>query len=109
MTRFIASAWPSRWVLLTALLAGAYVFTGLTSPLPSIRWPLLAGGGLVLASLWVATSYRLLALLVLAAGALLPVVTTWWSLVIPFTALMILIAGYLAVRATTEELTHHVT
>jgi hypothetical protein len=100
MTRVLASAWPSRWVPLTALLAAAYVFTGLTSPVTAIRWPLLAGGALVLVSLWLAATYQLLARAVLAAGALLPAVTVWWSLVVPVTALMILICGSLAVRAT---------
>jgi hypothetical protein len=88
------------WSVVTAALAGGYLFLGATSPHPAIRWPTLAGGLLVLAALWLATRSRPAALTGLITGALLPVPTTWWSLVTPATALVILACGLLALRTT---------
>jgi hypothetical protein len=98
------SCWPagahSWWAAATAALAGGYLLIGLTSPLNTIGWPALAGGLLVLTALWLATRSRPAALTALITGALLPVPTTWWSLVVPATALMLLACGLLAVRTT---------
>lgn len=89
-----------RWTVLTAVLACGYLWIGAADPLPSIRWPALAGGLLVLVALRLAVRNRPLAVAVLVVGALAPVVTGWWSLVIPLTAVLILLCGAVAVRAT---------
>ena len=85
------------------MLALGYLFIGVTSPLPSIRWPSLAGALLVLVALVLATRTRPVALTVLVAGAILPTAVAWWSLVIPATGLLILICGSLAIRETARS------
>jgi hypothetical protein len=94
------------WTTLTVVLAVGYLYIGVSSPLASVRWPTLAGALLVLAALsfaargrWFAAR-RPIALGALAIGAVLPVVTAWWSLVVPLTGLLILVCGALAVRAS---------
>lgn len=52
----------------------------------------------MLAALWLADRSRPLAVAVLVVGALAPVVTGWWSLVVPLTAVMIIACGVVAVR-----------
>ncbi len=90
---------PGRWwMILTAVLALGYLYVGALSPLPSIRWPALAGGLLVLAALGLATRSRPAAFAALVAGAIVPAAFAWWSLVLPATGLLILICGTLAVR-----------
>jgi hypothetical protein len=101
MKRILNPSLPARWVLLTAVLAGTYVFIGLTSPPPSTRWPTLAGALLVLAALWLASRSYPAALTFLIIGAVVPAIIDWWSLVIPATALLILLCGTMAVRSTT--------
>jgi len=92
---------PGRWSLLTLVLAGGYAMIGLAGASASIRWPALAGALLMLGSLWLAGRSRPAALAVLIAGAVAPVITGWWSLVIPVTAVLALLCGTLAIRATT--------
>ncbi len=89
-----------RWQILTAALACGYLYIGVSSPLPSIRWPSLAGALVVLAALWLATRSHPIALTSLAAGALLPALADWSTLLIPATGLLILVCGTLAVRGT---------
>jgi hypothetical protein len=101
VNRLPEASWPGRWILLTAFLAAGYVFIGLTSPLAAIRWPALAGGLLVLAALWLATHSHPAALTLLAAGAVLPSVSGWWSLLLPATGILILVCGTQAIRTTT--------
>jgi hypothetical protein len=93
--------------VLTAVLAAGYLWIGATSPQPSIRWPTLAGGLLVLAALWVATRSRPAAVAVLLVGAVLGSVTAWWSLTLPVTGCLILVCGTLAIRATTRTTAAH--
>ena len=100
MTRVGPLLTPGRWSLLTMVLASGYAVIGLASPAASIRWPALAGALLVLGSLWLAGRSRPAALSVLVAGAAAPVITGWWSLVIPVTGVLALLCGGLAVRAT---------
>jgi peptidoglycan/LPS O-acetylase OafA/YrhL len=100
-----AAAARSRWwAVLTGVLAAGYLYVGATTPQPSIRWPALAGGLLVLAALWVATRSRPAALAALVAGAVVPAVVGWWSVVLPVTGLLILVCGTLAVRASTTRI-----
>lgn len=98
MTRSFAAPRAGRWLLLTALLGIGYLFIGLTSPLTSIRWALTIGGLLVLAAAWLVSRSRAAALTVLVLGALIPVLFAWSSLVVPLTAVMLLICGLLAGR-----------
>jgi hypothetical protein len=93
-------ALPQGWGILTALLAAGYLVIGSISPTPSIRWTALAGAFLVLGALWLAHRSGPAALGALFLGAALPLPTAWWSLVVPLTALLILICGTLAVRAS---------
>ena len=102
MKRITEASWSDRWTLLTAILAAGDIFIGLTSPLPGIRWPTLAGGLMVLAALWLATRSRPAALALLATGAVLPVATGWWSVVVPVTGILILLCGTQAIRTTTR-------
>lgn len=88
------------WTVLTVVLACGYLWIGVASPQPLLRWPALAGGLLVLGALWLAARNRPIALVALIVGALAPVVTGWWSLVIPLTAVMIILCGAVAVRGT---------
>lgn len=89
------------WRALTVVLAAAYLIIGVTSPLPVIRWPAVAGGAVVLAALWLATRSHPIALVALVSGAAVPVITGWWSLVIPLTGALIVGCGLVAVRNTT--------
>jgi membrane protein implicated in regulation of membrane protease activity len=89
-----------RWPILTAVLALGYLYIAVASPLPSIRWPTLAGALLVLAALALAARTRPVALAALVVGAILPAALAWWSLVLPATALLILLCGTLAIRET---------
>jgi len=88
------------WQALTVALAVGYVVIGVLSPAPSIRWPFLLGGSLVLGGLAVVTLSRSAAWALLLVGAVAPVATTWWSIVGPVTALLILGCGAAAIRAT---------
>jgi ABC-type sulfate transport system permease subunit len=93
-----------RWSqVLTVVLAVGYLVIGVTSPLPSVRWPALAGGLLVLVALWLASRSHSIALAALVCGAALPLVTGWWSLVLPVTGALILGCGVVAVRATVTK------
>jgi hypothetical protein len=94
-----ATAVPTWWwAALTGVLACGYLYIGAASPVAAVRWPALAGGVLVLLALGLAARSLLLALVVLAAGALVPMVTAWWSLVVPLTAVLIVLCGTAAVR-----------
>lgn len=95
-----AWVWGHRWSMLTGVLAFGYLYIGATSPVPSIRWTTIAGALLVLAAPGLANRSHPIALLILVSGAVLPVVTGWWSVVIPATGLLILACGTAAVRAT---------
>jgi hypothetical protein len=88
------------WPILTAVLALGYLYIAAASPLPSIRWPTIAGALLVLAALALAARTRPVALAALIVGAILPAALAWWSLALPATALLILICGTLAIRET---------
>jgi hypothetical protein len=88
------------WLALTLLLAGGYLVIGVLSPTPSIRWPFVIGAVLVVGGLVAVTRSRPAAWTALVVGALAPVVTTWWSVVGPVTALLILGCGTAAIRAT---------
>jgi hypothetical protein len=96
----IGHALSQGWGILTALLATGYMIIGSISPAPSIRWTALAGAILVLAALWLARRSRRAALVALFLGAAFPLAAAWWSLVVPLTALLMLICGTLAVRST---------
>jgi hypothetical protein len=87
------------WTILTAVLACGYLYIGATSPLPAIRWPTLAGALLVLGGLWLASRSHPIALAALIAGAVVPAITSWWSVVVPITGLLILLCGTVAIRA----------
>ena len=91
-----ASAW--WWTALTALLGGGYLVIAIVSPDPSIRWPAAIGTVLVVAGLGFAARSRWIALAAVVVGALIPVVTGWWSLVLPLTAALIVVCGTVAVR-----------
>ena len=94
------------WTGLTAALACGYLYIGAMSPLPAIRWAALAGGLLALAALWSASRSRVIALLALVVGALAPVVTGWWSLVVPLTAVLIILCGTVAIRSVPRGSRH---
>jgi hypothetical protein len=86
------------WAVLTGVLACGYLYIGAASPLAAVRWPALAGGVLVLVALGLAARSRLLALAAIVVGALIPVLSAWWSLVVPLTAVLIVLCGTAAVR-----------
>ncbi len=88
------------WTVLTLVLACGYLWIGVAAPVPALRWPALAGGLLVLVALGLAARSRPTAVAVLVVGALAPVVTGWWSIVVPLTAVMIILCGVVAVRET---------
>jgi uncharacterized membrane protein len=96
-----ASAW--WWTVLTALLAGGYLVIAIVGAEPSIRWPALIGTVLVGAGLWIASRSGWIALAAIIVGALLPVVTGWWSLVVPLTAALIVVCGTVAVRRARDR------
>ena len=100
MRRPGAVVMPRRWSLLTVALAAGYAVIGLAGPGASIRWTALAGALLISGSLWLASRSRPAALSVLIVGVAAPVVTGWWSLVIPVTGALALLCGSLAIRAT---------
>jgi hypothetical protein len=86
--------------VLTVVLAVGYLAIGVASPLSSIRWPSLAGALLVGGALWLATRSQTIALVVLVVGTAVPAITAWWSLMVPVTGVLVLLCGYLAIRAT---------
>jgi hypothetical protein len=94
---WIAARW---WAVLTVVLVVGYLAIGVASPLSSIRWPSLAGALLVGGALWLATRSQTIALVVLVVGAAVPAITAWWSLMVPVTGVLVLLCGYLAIRAT---------
>jgi hypothetical protein len=98
VTRQAAAPAAWWWAVLTGVLACGYLYIGAASPLAAVRWPALAGGVLVLVGLGLAARTRLLALAVLVVGALVPVLSAWWSLVVPLTAVLIVLCGTVAVR-----------
>jgi hypothetical protein len=98
MTRPGAAVRHRWWQALTLALAGGYLAIGLVSTTASIRWPFVAGAVLVSAALVLVTRSRPVAWAALAVGALAPVVTTWWSVAGPVTALLILGCGAAALR-----------
>jgi membrane protein implicated in regulation of membrane protease activity len=94
-----ATAVPTWWwAALTGVLACGYLYIGAASPVAAVRWPALAGGVLVLLALGLAARSLILALAVLVVGALVPVISAWWSLVVPLTAVLIVLCGTVAVR-----------
>jgi len=88
------------WRALTVALAAGYVVTGALSPSPEIRWPFLSAALVVVGALAAVSRSRPVAWTLLVVGALIPVATTWWSVVTPVTALLILGCGTAAIRAT---------
>jgi hypothetical protein len=89
-----------RWLGgLAAILGGYYVFLGVDA-LPKAAGALGILGGLAIWAALIAThrSHRL-ALILLAAGALPFAIATWWSVVTPLIALLVLLTGRAAVRA----------
>ena len=88
------------WRALTLALALGYLVIGALSPSPEIRWPFLGAAVLVVGALAAVSRSRPVAWTLLVVGALLPVATTWWSVVSPVTALLILGCGTAAIRAT---------
>jgi hypothetical protein len=88
------------WQTLTIALAAGYLVIGVLSPASTIRWPFIVGAVLVAVSLVVANRSRPTAWAVLVIGALAPVATTWWSVIGPVTALLILVCGTAAILAT---------
>ncbi|MBA3905428.1 MAG: hypothetical protein H0X35_01905 [Pseudonocardiales bacterium] len=94
------------WVGLTVVLACGYLWIGAGDATLSTRWPALAGGVLVLAGLALGGRSRPLAMVLLVVGALVPVVTAWWSLVVPLTAVLIILCATMAVRSTPSEARH---
>ena len=87
------------WVTLTGVLAFGDLLIGVSSPVPQVRWPALVAGVLILATLARGgRSYRL-GVTVLIAAAVIPTVTTWWSLVSPATAVLVVGCGIPALRS----------
>ena len=90
---------PNWWVTLTALLAFADLVIAAISPIAQIRWPALAAGALVLAALaWGARAYPV-GVVALVVAAAVPTVTTWWSLLTPATAALVVACGIPALRS----------
>jgi hypothetical protein len=100
MTRRFRAWW---WTALTGVLAGGYVVVAVVGQLPEIRWPALAGAVLVVAGLRLASWRRRIALVVVVVGALVPVVTAWWSLIVPVTAAVIIVCGVVAVGSAADR------
>ena len=88
------------WRALTLALAAGYLVIGALSPAPEIRWPFLIAAVLVVGALAAVPRSRPAARTLLVVGALAPLATTWWSVVSPVTALLILGCGTAAIRAT---------
>jgi len=100
MTPITAAMRHRWWLALTLLLAGGYQVIGILSPAASIRWPFVIGAVLVTSGLLAVTRSKATAWTAVVVGALAPVVTTWWSVASPITALLILGCGTAAIRAT---------
>jgi hypothetical protein len=96
-----SSAW--WWTALTALLAGGYLFIAVISPLALTWWSALTGAVVTVAGLWFASRNRPVALIAVVVGALVPVITGWWSLVVPLTAALIIVCGTVAVRGAKDR------
>jgi hypothetical protein len=87
-----------RWpVALTGAVGLLYLWIGVSAH-GGERLLGIAGGLLVLAALAAATRSRTAALVLLAIGALPLAAATWWSIVTPLLALLVLPLGWLAVR-----------
>ena len=88
-----------RWRIgLTALLGGYYVFLG-ADALP--KAPGLVGifsGLAVWLALWVAPHAHRLAVGLLVVGALAFAIVTWWSVITPIIAILLLTIGHRALR-----------
>ena len=93
------AAHTTWWVVLTVALAAGELLIGLAGPLPQLRWPALTGGVLVLVALAAAARWYRAAVVALVAGAVVPTLTTWWSLVEPLTAVLVLGCGVPALRS----------
>jgi hypothetical protein len=85
-----------NWLIgLTAITALLYIYVGIGAH-GLTRLLALAGGVLILAA--AAARSRLLAWLLLLAGALPVAVATWWSIVTPLLAVLALLFGWLVTR-----------
>ena len=90
----------TRWSTgLTVALAALYGWLGLAAHGVD-RVLGLSGALLVLAAVSVARRTRVLALILLAAGAGPLAVTAWWSIAAPLVGLLTLLLGWTAVRAS---------
>ncbi|MCU1472708.1 MAG: hypothetical protein JWQ92_776 [Amnibacterium sp.] len=96
-----ASAW--WWTALTDLLAMGYLLIAVISPLALIWWSALTGAVLIVTGLWFAPRNRPTALIAVVVGALVPVITGWWSLVVPLTAALIIVCGAVAVSGAKDR------
>ena len=100
MTRRGSAWW---WTALTAVLAIGYLLIAVISPLALIWWSALAGAVLIVTGLWFASRNRPIALIAVVVGALVPVITGWWSLVVPLTAALIIVCGTVAVHGAKDR------
>jgi hypothetical protein len=84
---------------LIAILAGLYAWIGLsTYGLDQILG--LAGAALILTALTLKARSRATTLILLVIGALPLAIHTWWSVITPLLAILVITLGWLAIRAS---------
>lgn len=84
-------------IVLTAVTALLYLYVGVGAH-GLARLLAFPGGILILAAIVAAARSRLLAWLLLLAGALPVAVATWWSVVTPLLAVLALAFGWMVIR-----------
>ncbi len=87
------------WIGLTALLGGYYVVLGADTLPRAAGLVGIAGGLLIWGALRVAPRSHRVAIGLLVVGALAFAIVTWWSVVTPIVALLLLTIGPNALRA----------
>jgi hypothetical protein len=76
------------------VLAGLYAYVGIHEA-GTARFIGIIGGVLIVAGLFARSSSRLLAAGLLVIGALPLAIATWWSIVTPLIALLLLLLGWI--------------
>lgn len=86
------------WIGLTALLGAYYVLLGVDALPKAAGFVGIAGGVAIWGAMRIATRSHRLAVGLLAVGAMAFAIVTWWSVVTPLTAILVLTIGPVALR-----------
>jgi hypothetical protein len=86
------------WAGLVAVLVCGYLYLGVSTPQPAIRFAALATALLVPAAIWLGSRSSWAAGLLLTLGVGAIALTAWWSLILPVAATLTLACAILARR-----------